>query len=375
MDGDNNLGSSAIEDIDEMKAIGSTDNVQVIVQLDLPQGITTKRYRIVKNDWELISDLGELDMANPQTLTDFLVWAKDAYPADRVVLVLWNHGNGWDQGDGPSQPAAGISRKSIFYDEDNKSPFLANHQVKKAIQASGIKLDVLGLDASIMGTIEALYEFKDLAPIIISSQEVGESHGWYYTPILSQLTGNPRMNTEDLSRIIVDSYHDFLESYFYPAFPTYEKRHTIAALRTACLGTLATEVDSLAAGLRSQLSDPATSAQTVASIGAARSNAQEIDHYIQPGVYVDLQDFDRLFTGGSSISSTIAEGTIKEYHGDARPNAHGVSIVFFRSRTINTYDKNYRNYDAQTGFGNGGDFINHYHWDEFLDTYYSAAGL
>ncbi|MBI5097013.1 MAG: hypothetical protein HZB32_05150, partial [Nitrospirae bacterium] len=211
MDGDNNLSQAALADISEMEAVGSTRNVNIIVQLDLNGGITTKRYRIVKGSRELISDLGELDMANPQTLTDFLIWVKDTYPADRAILILWDHGNGWDQGDGPSVPLQ-KTLYSVLYDDDNHSAFLSNFKVTDAIKKSGLKIDLLGFDASIMGTIEALYEFRELTDIIITSQEVGESHGWDYESILSTLTVNPGMMPEDLATTIVDAYRDFFEN-------------------------------------------------------------------------------------------------------------------------------------------------------------------
>ncbi len=374
LDGDNDLSSAALADLLEMASIGSRDYLNVIVQRDLSNGSTTQRLRVVKNGWELLADLGELDMAAPQTLTDFLVWAKDAYPADRTVLVLWNHGNGWDQGDGPSMPAVGV-RHSIFSDVDNGSFFLSNHAVKKAIQASGIGLDLLGLDASIMGTLEACYEFRDLAPVIVGSQEVGQAEGWDYAAVLSALANNPGMTVEDLARVIVKAYRDFLEDRFYPSDPIYEQRHTIAALRTSCLEALAQAVNGLALALTADLNDPATTAATVAEVQAARASVQGIDLYVQPGVYVDLFDFDRLLNRPTQIDSLLSAGTIAEYHGSARPNAHGLSIVFFASTSSPTYDPNYRDYDGALGIGNGGDFINQFSWDEFLAAYYTAAGL
>ena len=386
LDGDNDLSNSAVADLLEMAAVGSSDRITIVVQIDR-LGETAKRYRIVPGGWELLADLGELDMASPQTIQDFLVWAGEMYPADRKVLILWNHGNGWDQGDGPSSPAAplrnaGKAQRSILYDDDNgmggASPFLSNHVVKQAIETSNISLDILGLDASIMGTFEALYEFKDLAPILISSQEVGESHGWDYTAIFSNLVRNPGMSTEDLSRVIVDSYGNFFENSFYPLLPAYEKRHSIAAIRTAYLGPLATEIDGLAVGLTGRLNDPAMKDAALTTIGTARLSVQEIDKYNQPYVYVDLMDLDRLLNQGTVISQLLTGATIAEYHGTARPNAHGLSIVFFRfpeAIASNTFDSNYKNYDAATNTGNSGDFINFHLWDEFLATYYSAAGV
>ena len=377
MDGDNNLDLAALDDLEEMKAVGSSDNVKVVLQLDL-RGVTTKRYLVEKGSTKLISDLGELDMAAPQTITDFLVWAKSAYPAERTVLILWNHGNGWDQGDGPSVLSS--PKRSILYDEDNNgvnAPFLSNFKVRNAISNSGIKIDVLGLDASIMGTIEALYEFRGLAPIIITSQEVGESHGWDYKTILSRLEADPGMGTEDLATVVVGSYRDFFEGTFYPQNPIYEKKHTISALRTVYMNQIAQEADSLAGGLISLMDVPFTRGDTLTLIRTARQGVQAIDYYVQPFVYVDLVDIERLLGKGAAISQLISDATIAEYHGSARRNAHGVSIVFFKmpDATGLTYDPNYKNYDPQTLTGNAGEFINNLRWDEFLQKYYSSEGF
>lgn len=381
MDGDNNLSQAALADISEMEAVGSTDNLNIIVQLDLSGGATTKRYRIMKGSSGLISDLGELDMASPQTLTDFLIWAKDAYPADRTMLILWDHGNGWDQGDGPSSPkllnTPGYIAYSIFNDNDNNSMFLSNHKVKNAIKDSGIKIDILGLDASIMGTIEALHEFRDLSDVIITSQEVGEEHGWDYTAILSKLTSSPNVDEEDLSRVIVNSYKAFFEDQFYPSNPVYEKRHTLSALRTKYISSIATEVDMLAQKFIALLENPESREGVLGLIKEARDKVQDIDRYVQPYVYVDLVDLDRLLAQDTKISSLLSDAVIAEYHGSARGNAHGISIVFFKlpDAIDLTFDPNYKNYDSQTKTGNKGDFINQFKWDEFLERYYETLGF
>ena len=48
-------------------------------------------YGINVDYWEL----GELNMGHPDTLSDFVEWAKLDYPADHFSLVLFNHGGGW----------------------------------------------------------------------------------------------------------------------------------------------------------------------------------------------------------------------------------------------------------------------------------------
>jgi len=379
MDGDNNLSSAALANMEKMRIAGNSDYVNVIVQVDLDND-TTKRYRIYNHSFELISDLGELDMSSPKTLTDFLAWSKATWSADRTVLVLWDHGNGWDQGDGPSSPLDKSGyRRSMFIDNQNNSisnaRLLSNHRIKKAIQDSGIKLDILGFDACFMGTIEALYEFKDLANILVSSQEDTALDGWDYFSVITNLAANPAMDVEDLARVMVASYKSYYD-------PNPEKRYTLSAIRTSLLGQIGVKASSLADGLVTLLTDTVTQLQTVELISKVRGTAldggtvQNIDYFISAhSVYVDLADVAAQLNPGTEIAQLIANATIAEYHGAARPNAHGVSIVFFKfpwARDHNQFDSNYKNYDPVTQTGNSGDFINQFHWDEFLAAYYSA---
>ena len=37
-----------------------------------------------------------VDSGSPQTLLDFIRWAKAKAPAERYALIIWNHGSGWD---------------------------------------------------------------------------------------------------------------------------------------------------------------------------------------------------------------------------------------------------------------------------------------
>ena len=377
MDGDNDLSPYALGNIEQLRAASYSKYITIAVQLDLPGGITTKRYVISNGVVEMKADLGELNMADPQTLTDFLVWGKTTFSADKTVVVLWDHGNGWDQMDGVSKPLGAAKQarpRSIFYDTDNNAKFLANYRVRQAVENAAINIDVLGLDASIMGTIEALYEFRNLSPIIIASQEVGQAEGWDYTAIMGALGNQPGMNEASLAKAVVDSYRNKLENVFYPANPLYEKRHSITAFRTFYFDSLATEVDLLASRLSQKLDTPSPAA-TISSITAARNAAQPVDLYVQPYVYIDLADFALKIGGAPNIGTIIGKSVIADYHGSARPNMHGVSIVFFKlPESLNlTFDANYHNYDASTNTGNRGAFINGFGWDEFINKYYAKA--
>ncbi len=110
MDGDNNLELSALRDLNEMEAAGGSERVNVVVQVDRALGETT-----VDGDWtggrrylmrgdadadlmasELLEEMGEINMGDPQTLADFVAWGMQTYPANRTALVMWDHGAGWN---------------------------------------------------------------------------------------------------------------------------------------------------------------------------------------------------------------------------------------------------------------------------------------
>ncbi|GAG72108.1 unnamed protein product, partial [marine sediment metagenome] len=82
---DNDLESAGINDINEMEMVGSSSDVNIVVQADRIPGYdnsngdwtTTRRYYITQDfdpvqiNSQLKSDLGELNMGDSQTLVDF----------------------------------------------------------------------------------------------------------------------------------------------------------------------------------------------------------------------------------------------------------------------------------------------------------------
>lgn len=405
MAADNGLSGAAGLDLEELRRAASSPYVTVLVEQDLA-GAPVRRYRIAGGALEQLADLGEVDTSDPATLTDFVAWAATTAPSDRTVLVLWSDGKGWDELDGPravasttvatvagavaTGPATGgpavsvaasttISIRSMFPDQDNhgaRAPFMKNADIRRAVEAAGVHVDVLGLDACLMGALEALYEFRGLADYLVASEEREPSRGWDYTGLLSALAADPGMSPEALARVAVEGYRGWYEESF-RLNPLVERSTTLAAFRADALDAVAVAVDARAAELRRALADPARRADAVATLSAARAGAEAIDLKMTY-VYVDLVDLEAHLGGDSAIADALARATVAEYHGAARPGAHGVSIVFFdrpAADTWGTYDPNYRNHDPATGAGNASEFITRFQWDELLGEYYAARGL
>jgi hypothetical protein len=258
--GDNNLDGAAMVDLKEMKKVGSGPAVDVVAQLDR-QGEShgTKRYHLRKGTAlsdDVAEDLGETNMGDPGVLESFLRWGMKNYPAKKLLVILWNHGAGWDDEDiyrtARSEMGLGITRRgqivapaanggeisvrrvrtvagkpfrralfnttiasavrpgaqprAIAFDDTSKD-FLDNIETKKVLSAVtkdlGRPIDILGMDACLMSMVEVAYQVRDSVRVTVGSEEVEPSDGWPYDSILKELASKPEMTAEELAAVIV----------------------------------------------------------------------------------------------------------------------------------------------------------------------------
>src|SRR5262245_61774804 len=98
--GDNNLDGAGVVDLKEMKKVGSNDQLNILAQFDRAgTKAQTMRYCLRKKTplaKDAVKRLGETNMGDPKVLQDFVSWSAKNYPAEHYMLVLWNHGAGWD---------------------------------------------------------------------------------------------------------------------------------------------------------------------------------------------------------------------------------------------------------------------------------------
>lgn len=372
LDADNELAPWALTDIEEMQKIGSTQNVTIILQYD-KEGATTKRYKVEKGSLTLLEDLGELNMSDPETIENFVTYSVSNYPAGHYALILWDHGQGWK-----GRTVAGGSTKSMFNDYDNGiyNSFLSNYYISRALanarSATGVKLDILGIDACEMSVIEAAYEFREVADILVASQELLSVWGWDYDDLLIRLIYKPSMSPVNFARAMVESFKNFYGN-------SSHADQTIAAVTLTSkyssggasdISTLALAVDNMALRIKALIDDSSTRAAVLHAITNAREAVQEFDY-----IYVDIEDFSLLLDGGnSSVIQEYNRILLAEYHGSEQTNAHGLSIVFFdRSSSLDYfyYDPDYCNFDEITETGSRIAFINQFNWDEMMHTYFS----
>ena len=237
MAADNNLEAATALDINELEKYGSTDDVNFVAQIDRNGNYSqdselkwsgAKRFYIIKdkNTKKMTSpavrDLGDVDMASPKALTDFVTWAVENYPARKYALILWNHGTGWKEispdmfeGDigeiglpSGNKPSNTINY-NISYDDTSKTsmniPTLGK-TLAKVVDITGKPLELMGFDACLMQMAEVAWTTRKYAKCQLGSPDLEPERGWPYDKIAAVLTSNPEIEGIELARKITEAY-------------------------------------------------------------------------------------------------------------------------------------------------------------------------
>lgn len=91
----NSLKNFAQPNFTAMGSVGSSSDLNILVQCYFPQNAGIYRYKIEKGKMVLDAHLQEeSDGTTTKDVVDAFRWAKNKYPAQKYALILWNHGIG-----------------------------------------------------------------------------------------------------------------------------------------------------------------------------------------------------------------------------------------------------------------------------------------
>ena len=385
-------------DMNEIEMVGSTDRVTMLAQMDRYEGAfegdgnwsSTRRYLLTQDgdletvNSQVVEDLGEVDMGSTQTLVDFATWGIQNYPADRVVLILSDHGSGWPGGWSDTKPNRSEGNWLYLIDIQNAlSQIIANTGISQ--------FEMIGMDACLMSMLEVYNGLAPYTHYAVASQETEPAMGWAYTSFLTKLVTNPEMSGAELSRAVVDGYinedqrivndearRNLLLSYGVSDPASAEE---LAQEFQTVITITAVDLTALP-GLNSSLDVFVTDLKNVdqSKVAEARSYAQPFynvfnDRY--PSPYIDLANFADFVTqttgdpaveqSAQTMKEALSQVVIAEKHGEQRPGATGISVYFPVSELY--WDENigvsYYTFASQN--------VTQYTlWDDFLAYHYAG---
>ncbi|MCM2268252.1 MAG: clostripain-related cysteine peptidase [Elusimicrobiales bacterium] len=211
----NDLEPYLLKDLNEMEMVGSTAKLNIVAEVGRIDGYDSsdgdwkgvRRYLITKDNdktkmgSKLLQDMGMTDMGDYRNLAAFGKWAKQKYPAKRYMLIVSNHGSGWEKGLVRQRVSKGIS-----YDEQSGN-HINTPQLALALKEIG-KVDVFSTDACLMQMAEVVYEIKDFADYIVGSEETEPGDGYTYNTFLGPIAARPTMTALEVGKQTVNAYAD-----------------------------------------------------------------------------------------------------------------------------------------------------------------------
>ena len=240
-DGDNNLVSGIWRNVQQCctglaksEGIG-TDSVKVVVLWDgsaksgeTENMIPSESYLLELNGKDLSSVYGssslsytdysstaswltdstglqEVNMASPETVTEFLRWAQGRYAADHTVLLMSDHGGG---------PATDITSRALCTDNTNTASKLVIYTTDFADMLGNAgysktkKLDMVIFDACLEGTIDNIYPLADYAEYCLASPHSIPGDGLQYDVLVESMG-----ETDDPVRVGCEQIADYKKRY------------------------------------------------------------------------------------------------------------------------------------------------------------------
>ena len=268
---------------------------------------TNQIYRVKSGGVEkLESNIGSVAMTYADTLSSFINYTKEKFPADRYELILWDHGGGTLSGYG--------------YDEKFRSSgSMMLYDIVKALKNGGTRFDFIGYDACLMANLENAMAIEPFADYLIASEETEPGYGWYYTDWLTKLSSNTSIDTLSLGKVICDTFTTD------NAKKTRGDSTTLSVIDLAeAHGTIPQALSAFSKSLNEMIRGDGY--QTVANARQRSlefASSERIDQ-------IDLIDFcDKLGTKESDALAKALRGIVK-YNMTCKSyyNAYGVSVYF-----------------------------------------------
>jgi uncharacterized membrane protein len=353
MSADNNLEDEAILNFNQMEEVGSSEDLNIVLQLDRSpewdetngNWTGTRRYLVLQDtDTELINsqlleDMGEVDMGAADNLRDFVVWGVANYPAQRYYLDIWGHGGGWRDGTCNDYTSGSVIDTVEL-----------GQALRQARARTNVTMDGLGFDQCLMAQLEVFYQIKQYGDVLVGAETLIPADGYNYTRVLLPLAADPDMNASELGDVIVTAFFDEYGHDNERAHSAVDAEMMDAHLAPA-LTRLAQLLRANASSLRTEIQLARDYAQTYSTLD-----------YIDLGNFTEYllltlpQNETELRQAVIEVRQNVSAAVVAEDHGIGRPGSTGLTFYFPR-------------YGISWSYGNI-QMSTEGRWDEFLDAYF-----
>ncbi|MFA5075010.1 MAG: clostripain-related cysteine peptidase [Candidatus Babeliales bacterium] len=297
----NDLFDSALRNVSQMMEVGSTQNINILVQLDTFGKKEICRYYVEKNrliPLDLHQNSPDSISGTPENLYKFAKWGIENFPATHQAFVVWDHGSGIED---PSIWGKILNNVEIFKDRGiafntTFQTYLTNQDLKNVLESisknllSNKKIDIFAMDACNMAMLEVASQIKNAVNFMVGSENIEPAAGWNYKKVLLPFE-NKTMTPEEFSKHIVKAYKAEYEHK--------DIKYTQSALKLEKIDLLEKNVDEASSCLLEILKSKDKN-KIISLIKKIRNSRQLTttfpdDAYSSDGSYIDMYHFYKSF--------------------------------------------------------------------------------
>lgn len=319
-------GGYAFDDIKEIANATTNPKIKSIIQTGGSKEWSTKsinankleRFELSNGKLNKVDSQPQASMGNPNSVSSFIKWAKQKYPAERYMIVFWNHGSG---------SAYGVCFDELYQPDGVNPDSLSIVEMAQGLKEGGVTFDIIGYDTCLTATIENDYAIAPYGRYVVASEEVEPGEGWNYKSWLAYLCKNPTCATEDLGKHIVDSYLQLCKQ------NGQDDTATLSLVDLSKIKNVYTSFVKMASEMSANTSDISSFKNIKQEVKSARyfGTRTANEGYTNQTDLGDMaknlsSTFDKSIT--DPLLHAIKEAVVYEKHGPSRSEATGISVFY-----------------------------------------------
>lgn len=331
---DNDHAAFVWDDLNEMEAGAPSDQVQIVAEVDWPEGgpagtAESVRYHIRADAdpqalaSEVVATLGEKNQGDPQTLADFLTWAVSAYPANHTLLVLGDYGGGWRGC--CLDTAAGAPGQTDHLSLTDIDQALAYAQTQ-----TGARFEVVAFSAGLMSQLDVLQTLQPYAAYAVASPDLVAGASWDFQAVVAQLNGEPFIDGRQLAGDMVTTYVNTQRQLEGDEFAS------MAAVNLGRVPALSAAVEALARALSAEprlygelAGFARRGAQTYGRAALADADSiAAVDLSHAAALIAEVSPPGDVQTAATAVSAALTEALIGFDHGQGLAMGRGVALYW-----------------------------------------------
>ncbi|MEI8200577.1 MAG: clostripain-related cysteine peptidase [Eubacteriales bacterium] len=311
---------AATNNLLELQDVKYDDSVNFIIQTggtntwknDLVDPGYLQRFKSDADGLTLLDQKKLASMGDPSTLSDFLKWGIKSYPAEKYMVLFWNHGGG--------------SLAGVEFDEVFDSDSLTLPELGEAFKEVGQQFEIIGFDTCLMSTLENASTLSEYGNYMVASEEYEPGGGWAYAGWTQYLMDHPGANGKMVGKQICDTYYSKCE------YSGDDDMATLAVVDLKKIPVLVTAFDAMATEMTGITNEITTLQDYVR--GAIR--AENFGGNTDEEGYTNMVDLGDLTINTQDVVSKTAEDVLNalfdavvyDVHGTTRAQANGLSVFF-----------------------------------------------